>query len=175
MSKPAAPGSAPPPLPTRRQLDELDALLQKMLDLPVQPVAEEAPADELTNTDDDPPPCSEEPLSPWARLDAQSAPADEPLPDQDSWPIDHPATDSPSVLFSSPYPAAPAPAIDATRWNDGGDPPQEINEETDPRDAMSPVETRRPGFLRLFLGWVGLFCLIAAVAILAFDWFGWPW
>jgi hypothetical protein len=44
MSASASPRSAALPPPTRQQLDELDALLQRMLAIPVRPVEEPAPA-----------------------------------------------------------------------------------------------------------------------------------
>jgi hypothetical protein len=37
-----------------------------------------------------------------------------------------------------------------------------------------PSTTQRPTFY-LVLGWLGLLCLAASVALLAFDWFGWTW
>src|SRR5438309_4117575 len=43
MSKPAMPAPVMPPQPTRRQLDELEALLQRMLALPVQQPDNEGP------------------------------------------------------------------------------------------------------------------------------------
>jgi hypothetical protein len=176
MSKPAARGPATPPLPTRRQLDELDALLQKMLDLPVQP-AIEAASEPLSDADAYLPP-SEEPPSPWAGLNEQPVLADDPPPHADEWMADSPPIHRPSDVNATPFSPHDSEPPGITPWAGEIGAEQEINQRYMPREATTesePSSLSRPGFFRLFLGWVGIFCLIAALAILALDWFGWPW
>ena len=55
MSKPVMPRSESAPLPTRRQLDELDALLQRMLELPVSHSAEPTLTQDQRSEVDSPP------------------------------------------------------------------------------------------------------------------------
>jgi hypothetical protein len=74
--------ATPAPHPTRRQLDDLDALLQRMLALPVDPAEEPAPPDE--------------PL-------AASQPAAAPLADE-------PAPPAGNMILSDPLPVVTPPA-----------------------------------------------------------------
>src|SRR5262249_27640737 len=115
MSKPAARGPATPPLPTRRQLDELDALLQKMLDLPVQPAIEEAASEPLSDAEAYLPP-SEEPPPPWAGLSEQPVLADDPPPHADEWMTDSPPIHRLSDVSAAPFSPQDSEPIGITPW-----------------------------------------------------------
>jgi hypothetical protein len=188
MSKPAPPAPASAPLPTRRQLDELEALLQRMLELPVRQEQEAAL-----------PPTARQEISDRIQRDFAETPIDwddsvseaaaiEPVPARFPKAV-HPERqsppDSPLFLVDSP------PEVDATR--DGEDVSSDgrffpstdeaIGEvqETDPfpktaanqwsSESLQP----EPGIFRILLGWAGLVCLVISLAILVLDWYGWTW
>jgi hypothetical protein len=171
------PGPATPPLPTRRQLDELDALLQKMLDLPVQPVAEEPASEPMSDADSYLPPV-EETHAPWSGLSEQPVLADDSPTHADEWMTDSPSIHPPSDVTAAPFSTQDSESVGIPPWTEAIRVAQVISEQNVPRAASADSEPRgasRPGFIRLFLGWLGIFCLIAALGILVLDWFGWPW
>jgi hypothetical protein len=185
---------APPPAPTdplREQLDELDALLQRMLELPVNPAEGELTAPPATDPLPPPPVIDPRPpRSPAAELRR-----------------DEPALSSAVAVVEAPRPltVAPSPRPDpAPAWmvEDRGSRIEDRNAPTglprssilDPRSwVLWPLvganrlfdrAVSRLGFAgrwmkrpwgRSLLGWVGLLCLAAAGVLLLLDWIGWTW
>jgi hypothetical protein len=193
MSKPAMPRSETPPLPTRRQLDELDALLQRMLELPVNHTAEAglAPVDPSEEED---PPFNETSAwtSKWEEAKAPSeldlapdAPPSQVIPAewQSRWTLPAEATaplsESPRVEFP-PLPAEKAwrdqATPDSQSWERIVEPPATgLAEESSPEVSEPSLLHIRPPTFRIVLGWLGLLCLVSSLAVLAYDWFGWTW
>jgi hypothetical protein len=179
------PRSETPPLPTRRQLDELDALLQRMLELPVNHAAETGlPPVELPQ------------------------PEDRPFTETSAWTSKWEETTTSSERdFSSPAPPVHETPEWRPRWASVGAPPPAMPEtpqlefpplaeenasperETPASQAWEGIasqgssrnlsEPRRfqfqPPTLHVLLGWLGFACFVASLALLAYDWFGWTW
>jgi hypothetical protein len=168
--------------PTRRQLDELDALMERMLELPVNPVTEETshPASDEPSL---PPPDGALPLGEFDSPDFVPYRTDENDASATS-PAQHSA-----FHFSEPK-SAPANADSADRivinrastpvTDDNPPPPlwlwpvAGINQMYDA--LMGGLGT--PGRImrgtgRRFLGWIGLILLAAALAWGVFDWLQW--
>jgi hypothetical protein len=171
---------APPPAPTdplREQLDELDALLQRMLELPVNPADSEVA-----------PPPAIDPLPPLPAIDPRRS-----LSPAVAVRLDEPGGPSAVAVVEAP----PAVTIEdrgsriEERTKQVFDPRSSI---LDPRswllwplvgvNRLFDRAVSRFGFAgrwmkrpwgRALLGWVGLLCLAAAVVLLLLDWFGWTW
>ena len=176
MSKPATP--APAPVPTRRQLDELEVLLQRMLELPVRPEQETPlPPNAPQGIQDRTHEIFHETPSEWDDATNEAA-AIERSPAQYS-------VDSPLILVDSP------PEFDSA-WDgadvhagdrylpSGHEANSEIPEadqfpETGASNWPSEITQPEPGIIRILLGWTGLLCLIISLAILFLDWYGWTW
>jgi hypothetical protein len=188
MSKPAPPAPVSAPLPTRRQLDELEALLQRMLELPVRQEQEASlpPSSPQETPDRIPRDFAETPFE-WDDSRSDAA-ATEPAPARFSkavYPERQFPHDSPLFLADSP------PEDDSTR--DGEDIPvggrffpstdeaiiqvQETEQLPETAASQWPSETLQPepGIFRILLGWAGLVCLVISFAILVLDWYGWTW
>ncbi len=194
MPKPAMPRSQTPPLPTRRQLDELDALLQRMLELPVNQTAETGlpPVDP---PDEEDPPFNETSAwtSKWEEAAAPSemdlSPAAPPFPvAQPDWKSRwNPADKASAPLSTSPrveFP--PLPGNEPWREQAAPDSPPSwekiveplasgVAEEPPPRISEPSRLQIRPPTFHIVLGWLGLLCLVGSLALLAYDWFGWTW
>jgi hypothetical protein len=193
MSKPVMPRSDSAPLPTRRQLDELDALLQRMLELPVSHSAEPTLTQDQRSEVDSPPfaetsawtsrwdettstsesdrepfvPTSSESPTEWHSRWTQSADAATNLADPSS-------TGLPSLYSENAQPEQEVPS--SQPWEDTTVGPAIVSrEEPLAYDAKADrVKNQRPTF-QVLLGWLGLLCLVASLALLAYDWFGWTW
>jgi hypothetical protein len=173
---------APPPAPTdplREQLDELDALLQRMLELPVNPADGELP-----------PPAARDPLPPPSPLSDPRPPLYAPV----EFRPDEPSRPSAVAVIESPRPPTVAPSLRA-------EPPPapvkvplpELARRPSPPLVLWPLvgvnrlfdrAVSRLGFAgrwmkrpwgRALLGWLGLLCLAAAGVLLLLDWIGWTW
>jgi len=188
------PRSETPPLPTRRQLDELDALLQRMLELPVTRSAEAGLAPVESSEEEDPPFNEtsawtskwEEPAAP-SEVDLDPTALPFPVAQVDWKSRWSPADESSAPLPDSPHAEfPPLPGNEAWREHAAADLPQSWEKlaeapASDAAEEPSPMvsEPRRlqiqPPTFQIVLGWLGLLCLIASLALLAFDWFGWTW
>ncbi len=98
------------PAPTRQQLDELDALLQKMLALPVAPGGDDEPAPA-------PPRLSPTPRPAAARSAAPARPAEEPAPSVRSYPPSYMVVETPATpaYDTPPLPAGIEPPVPGGR------------------------------------------------------------
>jgi hypothetical protein len=193
MSKPAMPRSETPPLPTRRQLDELDALLQRMLDLPVNHTAEVG-LPPLDPSEAEEPPFNE--TSAWTSKWEEPAARPEvdrdlpvpPVPiSQANWKSRwSPAEEAPAHRSESPPVAfPPLPADEAwpeqatpnsQAWEKIVEPPPSAAAEDSSPEVSQPSRWPiRPPTFHVVLGWLGLLCLVGSLALLAYDWFGWTW
>lgn len=184
MSQPA-PRPPAPVDPIRQQLDELDALLQRMLSLPASPAeAEAAPAPEPPPAADAlaplppplPPPRTVPPPPPvfLAPSPASPPPWTDPIPPttRAAEPPRPPVPPTPAAPPLSPAPAPlpltlrPSPWLAPLLWLDRGF-----------EAAVGPLGPlgrwlRKPGG-RAVLGWAGVLCLAAALALVLLDWLGW--
>jgi hypothetical protein len=147
---------------TRRQLDELDALLQRMLALPVAP-----PEDELAFPDDTP--------------DTTLAIAEPPAPTPPPRAIGV-APPAPTLIEPPPTPSPPppeeAPQLPRPRGRVFWVRPLLWSNRLFDRCADSlggPGRWLQSGRGRAVLGILGLLSLAAAVAVIALDWAGWIW
>ena len=164
----AIPAPEPRPRPaaatTREQLDELDALLQRMLDLPVEPSADGR---------DGPEPSAPAPAVAAPEPVVPPAPALPPPPAPPS---------APPTLVSPP--AAPeAPALTAPDRVSGDRAPlwlrllvwgNHLFDRGAGRLGAPGHWLRRPRG-RAVLGWTGLALLAVALGLVLLDWIGWPW
>ena len=170
----------PTPQPTRQQLDDLDALLQRMLALPVNQAEEPPESPSLAALtppagnvilDESPPPRSPIPLPrpPAPPLMSVPLPLLNPVP---------PAERRPPVLPSPDRPMSPRQGLIASR------PPREplllrpllgLNRLFDSvaLGLGNPGRWLRRPAGRTLLGLVGLFLLAAAVTFLLLDRIGW--
>jgi hypothetical protein len=186
MAKPVTPPTAP--VPTRRQLDELEALLQRMLELPVQ--QEQNSALLKTNTPDvgattsdrfpsftrewDTPESSLAYENDWKQLPPRSRVGD--LSDVNSYPTCPHLSDELHSTTSDWDKEAPQPTADTNHEMAAPDeesasaPPEEWLDRS-AEEALRP----EPGVFRILLGWAGLVCLVISLAILVLDWYGWTW
>jgi len=186
------PRSETPPLPTRRQLDELDALLQRMLELPVNHTAEaglppvDPPEEEDTPFNETSAWTSkwQEATTPFHAELAPAAPVSPPAQAdwQSRWntPEEATAPESPSVKFPplpghEPWPEQPIPDSPPSWENIAEQPATAAAEEPSPEFSEPSRLLIRPPTFRIVLGWLGLLCLVASMALLAYDWFGWTW
>jgi hypothetical protein len=187
MSKPATPAPVSAPPPTRLQLDELEALLQRMLELPVRqeqeaalpPSAPQGIPDRLLGSFDESP-------TEWDDSTSEAA-IDRALPQFPA--AVHPERQSPTdlPLFLVDSPPEVDSARDSADFHVGGrffPSSQEAISEAQEPDQISevansqwPSETLQPepGIFRILLGWAGLVCLTISLAILILDWYGWTW
>jgi hypothetical protein len=189
MSTPTPRRRSRPPGPSRQQIDELDALLERMLALPVnatdEPAAVPAPA---------PVAVAAAPALPLESPPAE-APAAEHLPlaatliPPVSPPLPPPSVNPPHLVVPMQSSTAP-PAAAAL--------PRRLTPPNYRRVARVPLSLRPLVWLnrgfdrwtmrvgtpgrwlrhssgRALLGWTGLLLLAAALGIVAFDWIGWPW
>jgi hypothetical protein len=180
-------------LPTRRQLDELDALLQRMLELPVNHTPEEGLAQDEQSVAENPPFTETSAwTSRWEETTATS--------ELDREPLAPPPRESPtewhSRLTQSPDAATNVPDPSGTEFpplsSENVQPEQEIPDSEawenivnrpaidsteEPSVDYAKVGRRRtqPPTFQVVLGWLGLLCLVASLALLAYDWFGWTW
>lgn len=154
---------------TRRQLDELDALLQRMLALPVAPpdddpiLSEEPPDNSLAVVD--PPAPTPPPLT--VRVVATPlATVLEPPGTPTTLTLSPTATEveSPELPLPRRRRVWPRPLL----WSN-----RVFDQCTDPLGAAGRWLRGRTG--RTVLGVIGLLFLAAAVAIVAMDWAGWIW
>jgi hypothetical protein len=179
-----------PPTTTREQLDELDALLQRMLELPVDPSGDEAARPEETS---DAPvavaeaPAPVEPPLPPAAVETEPAPPAEGLAN-----LSGPAVGVPALAgLRTPQPAkagTPTPE---------GPPPGSLARPPlhglwpaaapwlRPLIAVNRLFDREVGRLgapgrwlrrprgRAVLGWAGLLLLAGALGLLLLGWIGW--
>ena len=174
----------PRPLsPTRQQLDELDALLERMLALPVSAADEPAAAStaELPAPPAAPPALPEPPPPPRPAVAV-------PLPTPPAAPV--PAVPPAAALAAVNAPAPPAvrrpPAVPR--------PSLPLFQPAPPPPLwLAPVVLLNRGYDRLTLrlgttgrwlrhsggratlGYAGLLLLAVALGIALFDWIGWPW
>jgi hypothetical protein len=188
MAKPITPLSAP--VPTRRQLDELEALLQRMLELPVrheqenallisEPPELEAPVGERLSSisheweatgSDGTIDRDRHELPPHASLSASSdtdsrinSPrySNELLPGTPAW------DDETDRASEEPHFSAPEVMYESPNPGPIGD--ECVDQFT------SELVRAEPGVFRILLGWLGLVCLLISLAILLLDWYGWTW
>lgn len=189
MSKPAMPASVSAPLPTRRQLDELEALLQRMLELPVRqeqeasllPSAPQRISDRPHESLDDTP-------TEWDEPPSEAAATIDPEPDQLPETVDsdwNTRADSAPFFAESPHVADPGwdnpNAYVAGRSSPAGDdvifaaPEPDQVLETPAGALLAETLHPEPGIIRILLGWAGLVCLVVSLAILLLEWYGWTW
>lgn len=168
--------------PTRQQLDELEALMQRMLELPVNHLDE----DGAPRPDEDPSAAPPENLWPSAFVPSEAT--REPRPELSPASLQLTAE---SPLLQPRLPVAELPAAPPTgpkrrksfsrlfrpgatllvRFLEG------INRAFD----RTVIRLGRPGRWlrsttgRTFLGWIGLLCLAAALALGVLDSLGWMW
>jgi hypothetical protein len=163
-----------PPSTTREQLDELDALLQRMLELPVDPASAPEEPDGPATVAEEPP-----------REEVAEAPADGPPPAPA--PVPEPSSPGPS-------PAGEAPAVDRTlvARNGTGSPPvplpgggevvpgwagplvfvnRAFDRATRPLGVVGYWLRRPRG--RAVLGWAGVALLALALCLVFCTWRGW--
>jgi hypothetical protein len=196
---------ATPPPPTRQQLDDLDALLKRMLALPVNPAEEPAPPDEPLPASRATPPLFPEPLTP----PPGNVIVTDPLPPLPRKEEPKSAPSGPSIILApASLPAGPVPlpllnpVPPAERRAPVLPPP---DRRLSPRQALiasrppGPAVLLRPilwlnrGFDglafalgapgrwlrrpagRTLLGVAGLLLLAAALALLLLDRIGWTW
>jgi hypothetical protein len=178
----------PAPQPTRQQLDDLDALLQRMLALPVNPTDDMAAAlaaphdDQLTPPDgnmivSDPGPPPAPPSAPRSIWLPPSPPKPIPLPLLNPVPA---AERRPPVLPPPDRPMSPLAALAASR------PPSPplllrpvlwLNRQFDSLALGfgAPGRWLRRPAGRTLLGLIGLALLAAAAALVLIDRIGWTW
>ncbi|HKI37505.1 MAG TPA: hypothetical protein VKA46_36960 [Gemmataceae bacterium] len=189
--------ATPPPQPTRQQLDDLDALLQRMLALPVNPGEDPADA-KAAGPADATPRYPDPPAGNMILSEPEPPPApSQPPPPPDRRPSPRPAAPRESVQLPLLNPVPPAerraPVL----------PPPERPQT--PRQALAASRPRGIPFLlrpllwlnrqfdslafnlgapgrwlrrpagRTLLGLVGLLLLAAAVALAFLDRIGWTW
>jgi hypothetical protein len=190
MSTPAPSRSSAPLQPTRQQIDELDALLQRMLSLPVKPRKED-PAD-----------ADEQALDEAATPDEEAAsyaevPSSYPLPGPEPGAATEAARTVTAELLSQGPPFL-APESNGNTASGAGVEPTVRRTSVVQRPAVDPrvrrgvllqglvwsnrVFDRWAGRLgapgkwlrrpqgRALLGWTGLLCLVAALLVLLKDW-----
>jgi hypothetical protein len=193
MSKPSVPRSETPALPTRRQLDELDLLLQRMLELPVSHAAETLPPPpEISESEDS---SMHEPNSwpnaweePSTKADVgekvPASPVGEPRgvwhsrwsPPAD---IDRPIVEAPHVDFP-PLPVEsqwrePEATVPKS-WETNAAPADRSLADASPAGGHEPPRSRfGPPTLQVILGCVGLICLLGSLILFVCDWFDWTW
>lgn len=184
---------------TRQQLDDLDALLQRMLELPVQPPEESEPVSTENRGSPASPVLRPEPQAPREPRSVAAEPhrpvtagprlreratARKPVePPRRIGANQTPNSASPATADS---PARPGRAVTPTpiRLHDSGPPlPGVLAPVVWMNTAFDEVMgklgsaggwARQPGG-RQVLGWTGLLLLGSAVALLLFDRFGWTW
>jgi hypothetical protein len=190
MTTPVSPRSSGLPSPTRQQLDELDALLQRMLALPVAPSAEaDQPVDPPPATETSPPvlissPAGEEfGVRTLALIHLRSAGPETPpqaivpSPSRDETAlvptVPAPAPEQP--VAEEPVPVSPAPERRPLPW--GLRPVVWVNRGFDFCAGClgAPGRWLRRPWGRTLLGLVGLLLLAGAVGWIVLDWMGWPW
>jgi hypothetical protein len=184
MAQPALPKPPAPIDPIRQQLDELDALLQKMLTLPVAAPEAESPAVEQHSPPPEPEPEPLPPLPP-PRTILSPPPLDpEPLPQSADPSRPEPTTSEPpprptvridpphrsrKPVWTPPPKPVPAPTSIGLKLLLG------INFLFD--KAVSPLgplgRWLRGPWGRAAVGGVGLLFLAAALALVLMDWLGW--
>jgi hypothetical protein len=190
--------SSPPTQPTRQQLDELDALMQRMLALPVEGLAVPAPPPALPQSDNGP--STDEPASaagdsgPVLLVDltpGTDQPAADVLPQAFHTFVSVPAPelpviaappssrDEPECLVDAgaapPEPAASQQAEEGPAWYQL--PLVGMNRVFDGTTwLLGPLGRwlRAPAG-RTLLGWLGLLLLAGALAWGILDWVGWSW
>jgi hypothetical protein len=193
MSKPAVPRSQTPALPTRRQLDELDALLQRMLELPVSHAAESqsAPLENPESEDSASPEANDWP-SAWEESstkadESESIPAAPIVEPHNAWhsgwspspDVDRPIVEAPQVEFpplppENQWREAELPAPKS--WETAAAPADSPLADASPGEGREPSRSRfGPPTLQVILGCVGLICLLGSLALFAYDWFDWTW
>lgn len=186
MSNPTAPAS-----PTRQQLDELDALLQRMLALPVHASSDEARAADRNAATVSPADSANEP--PCATSGTNSA-----------WALHYKLAEGP--ILSGPatprreVPVLPIQDTPLDMLNDRQSSPEPLRGEPRAADCPAPVagwfvplvwcnrvfdgcvallgplgHWLQSPTVRTFLGLTGLLCLAAAAVLLLLDRIGWTW
>jgi hypothetical protein len=179
MSKPAASAPATPSLPTRRQLDELEALLQRMLELPVQPAEDDYLPQTGPPEIDQPADEAADQMAAWreatAQTETETIPNFQEAADFASSQEDH-ARES-SRLFTETAPAENRAWMEAEEDEKPIAPSTLPFENREPPGVAGVMIRGQPeaGVFRILLGWSGLLCLIVSLAILLLDWFGWTW
>lgn len=162
---PRRPAGNATPEPTRRQLDELDALLQRMLALPVDPLEEASPAP-LSDSQEmavalaeppafAPPPVTSE-LGSGTRERSGVPRSEPPLPSLEE--------------LVSPLPRRQRPALWLRPLVWGNRAFDRCAGSLGPPGRWVSGQTGRT-----VLGLLGLLCLAAATALVAMDWTGWIW
>lgn len=171
----------PTPHPTRQQLDELEALMQRMLALPVSPAAGEPP----------PAPPAPAPEAPENAPAAEAAPVAAPPPGTEfssflpPAPLPEPEPRAGEVEERDAEPAPPAPTADRPSRPAGRRRPVGrglrpllwVNGAFDRATVRlgGPGRWLRGPRGRAWLGGTGLVLLATAVAWGVLDWMGWPW
>jgi hypothetical protein len=186
MSTPASPRASGSTSATRQQLDELDALLQRMLALPVAPVDE---ADQAV----EPPAVGTSSSNGSAHAGEEFAVRTVALIHLDPDRPETPPSPATSEQVATPDAAVPAPAP-APEPAAAGEPVPAPQRERRPLPVwLRPVVwanrafdhaagwlgapgrwLRRP-WGRTLLGLSGLLLLAGAVAWVVLEWMGWPW
>ncbi len=183
MSNSVPPTHPLPFQPTRHQLDELDALLRRILTLP-----DHASADDL----DSPPPPSEPPVARRIPIRVPELPprfwsdgtptsvsvlvSPPPAEYRDAANESHESSEitrTPIVVESAPLPR-PRRFSNADWWLR----PLLWSNRVFDRAAMRlgrPGRWLRGSRGRAYLGWIGIGCLATAVLWCLADWIGWPW
>jgi hypothetical protein len=171
----AVPAPEPRPQPagtTREQLDELDALLQRMLDLPVEPSGDDR--QESEDAARGAAPVAEAPVS-------LEAPAPEPPERPPATPTPPRQVRLPAVPEPPPV-AAAGPAVPVSRPTGDRAPVwlrllvwgNQLFDRGAGRLGAPGHWLRRP-LGRAVLGWTGLALLALALGVVLLDWIGWPW
>jgi hypothetical protein len=205
MSTPAPPRPAGTLQAAQQQLDELEALIQRMLAVPSVPSDEPTPEPESPN---ERPSDEVSAVSVGEAMETVVPPAFEPLPE----PLHLPSQEATKVLVPTPNPIFPVPPegdIPAaaeqppfpTMDREEAPPPEEPESPRTPGGRLPRARARRQGVLvrcnyafdrwtfplgraghwlrsptgRDILGWSGVALLIVAVLWALLDWVGWTW
>jgi hypothetical protein len=174
------PRSRPAAASTREQLDELDALLQRMLDLPVDPAADGRPG--FAVAESPAPAAAPEKAAPAPPVSPPPAAA-VPPPPRPAPAATPPRPESPAPEEAPLPPAAETPLVTGPGRASGDRAPlwlrllvwgNHLFDRGAGRLGAPGHWLRRP-LGRAVLGWTGLALLAAAIGLVLLDWIGWPW
>lgn len=181
MADPVSSRRSSPPHPTRQQLDDLDALMQRMLALPVTPGEGDGPPELARVSEPAEPVSSVSPTLPPTPL----AEAPLPAPMTEITPSVAPMPEGPSFIEERPRATDPVAAEEEPARVPHRRPeiagwlrPLLWSNRVFDRGTMrlgSPGRWLRGQRGRAFLGAAGLIMLAGAVAWSILDWMGWLW
>lgn len=166
-----------PAHPTRQQLDELEALMQRMLELPVNHLDEDAGSPPVGTVLPASPPWPDLPPPEEAVREPRfNLPEPKPEPSAEQ-PVHHDAPPAAPTAILAAAPTVRRPPRHATDDSALLAPLLWLNRTFDRTVGRlgKPGRWLRSAAGRTLLGWIGLLCLAAALALGVFDALGWAW